>query len=60
MSERWLSAGDVAEHSGVSKELVYVWIANKGRLAHKVWRLWKVQAREVDVWLRCGGARTVA
>jgi len=56
VSEPWLSADDIAAHLGVTKETVYVWIADKGMPAHKVGRLWKFQASEVDEWVRSGGA----
>lgn len=55
MSEPWLSAEDIATHLGVTKDTVYSWIANKAMPAHKVGRLWKFQAVEVDEWVRCGG-----
>jgi excisionase family DNA binding protein len=56
MSEPWLSAYDIAAHLGVTKDTVYSWIADKAMPAHKVGRLWKFQASEVDEWVRSGGA----
>lgn len=56
MSESWLSADNVAEHLGVTKDTVYAWIADKGMPAHKVGRLWKFQASEVDAWVRSNAA----
>ena len=56
VSEPWLSADDIATHLGVTKDSVYAWIANKGMPAHKVGRLWRFQASEVDAWVRRGGA----
>ena len=58
MSEPWLSADDIAEHSGVTKDTVYAWITDKGMPAHKVGLLWKSQASEIDSWVRNGGSRT--
>jgi excisionase family DNA binding protein len=55
VSEPWLSADDLATHLGVTKDSVYAWIAKKGMPAHKVGRLWRFQASEVDVWVRRGG-----
>ena len=60
VSEPWLSADDIAAHLGVTKETVYVWIADKGMPAHKVGRLWKFQVSEVDEWVRSGGASSEA
>jgi excisionase family DNA binding protein len=51
-----MSADDIARHLGVSKDTVYAWIAEKGMPAHRVGRLWKFQAGEVDGWVRSGGS----
>ena len=56
MPEPWLSADDIASHLGVTKDTVYAWIAEKAMPAHKIGRLWKFQASEVDDWVRAGGA----
>lgn len=56
MTEPWLSADDIATHLGVSKDTVYAWIADKSMPAHRMGRLWKFQASEVDNWVRVGGA----
>lgn len=56
MSEPWLSADDIAEHLGVTKDTIYAWISDKGMPAHKVGRLWKFQASEVYDWVRRGDA----
>jgi len=58
MTEAWLSVEDIAQHLGVSKDTVYTWVASKGMPAHKVGRLWKFQASEIDDWVRNGGAAT--
>lgn len=55
MSEPWLSAEEIAAHLGVTKDTVYAWIADKAMPAHKIGRLWKFQASEVDSWVRSGG-----
>lgn len=56
MSSPWLSADAIAAHLGVTKDTVYAWIAEKKMPAHKVGRLWKFQASEVDEWVRSGNA----
>lgn len=58
MSEPWLSAEEIAAHLGVTKDTVYAWVADKAMPAHKVGRLWKFQATDVDHWVRSGGAIT--
>ncbi|MFC0071317.1 helix-turn-helix domain-containing protein [Umezawaea endophytica] len=60
VSDPWLSADNIATHLGVTKDTVYAWIAEKGMPAHKVGRLWKFQASEVDEWVRSGGAASSA
>jgi excisionase family DNA binding protein len=56
VAEPWLSADDIAAHLGVTKDTVYTWIAEKAMPAHKIGRLWKFQASEIDDWVRGGGA----
>lgn len=56
MSEAWLSAEEISSHLGVTKDTVYLWIAEKYLPAHRVGRLWKFQASEVDEWVRSGRA----
>lgn len=56
MSDRWLSVEEIAEHVGVSKDTVYAWISKRNMPAHRIGRLWKFQAAEVDEWVRSGGA----
>ena len=50
-----MSADEIAGHLGVTKDTVYTWIADKAMPAHKIGRLWKFQASEVDAWVRGGG-----
>ena len=57
MAEPWLSADDIAAHLGVTKDTVYTWIAEKAMPAHKVGRLWKFQASEIDDWVRRANGR---
>ena len=54
--EPWLSVDEIAKHLGISKETVYRWI-ERGRIpAHKVGKLWKFKATEVDQWVTSGEA----
>lgn len=52
--ERWLSVVQVAAHLGVNRDTIYKWIERKKMPAHKVGRLWKFKASEVDQWVRAG------
>ncbi|WP_242086621.1 helix-turn-helix domain-containing protein [Microbacterium lacticum] len=56
MAEVWLSAEQIAAHLGVTKDTVYLWIAEKSMPANRVGRLWKFQTSEVDEWVRSGRA----
>lgn len=56
VAEPRLSADDIAARLGVTKDTVYTWIAEKAMPAHKIGRLWKFQASEIDDWVRRGGA----
>ena len=58
MTEPWLSADDIAAHLGVTKDTIYTWIADKDMPAHKIGRLWKFQASEVDDWVRSADTST--
>ena len=54
--ERWLSVEEIAAHLGVNPDTIYKWIERKRLPAHKVGRLWKFKATEVDQWVRQGKA----
>lgn len=54
--DRWLSAEDICEHLGVSKDTVYKWIDCNDMPAHRMGRLWRFRKDEVDEWVRAGGA----
>ena len=54
MKERWLSVEEIAAHLGVNPDTIYKWIERKKLPAHKVGRLWKFMASEVDDWVRAG------
>ena len=56
MTDRWLSVEEIAEYLGVSKDTVYAWISKREMPAHRIGRLWKFKAHEIDVWVRSGGA----
>jgi excisionase family DNA binding protein len=55
-AERWLSVQEIAAHLGVKTDTVYTWVSRKKMPAHKVGRLWKFRASEVDAWVLAGKA----
>jgi excisionase family DNA binding protein len=56
MQERWLSVEEIAAHLGVNPDTIYKWITRKKMPAHKLGRLWKFVASEVDAWVKAGHA----
>jgi excisionase family DNA binding protein len=54
MRERWLSVDEIAAHLGVNPDTIYKWIDRKKMPAHKLGRLWKFLASEVDAWVLKG------
>ena len=56
MKRRWLSVEEAAAYLGISRDTVYKWIERKRMPAHKVGRLWKFQAEDIDTWVREGRA----
>lgn len=53
--ERWVSVEEIAAHLGVNRDTIYKWIERKQMPAHKLGKLWKFKATEIDEW---GGDRT--
>ncbi|MGA2261991.1 MAG: helix-turn-helix domain-containing protein [Acidobacteriota bacterium] len=51
-----MSVDNIAAHLGVNPDTAYKWISRKKLPAHKVGRLWKFKASEVDRWIRQGKA----
>ena len=55
-SESKLAVDEIAAHLGVYPDTIYKWITRKRMPAHKVGKLWKFLATEVDEWVRTGNA----
>ena len=49
MQERWLSVDEIAAHLGVNPDTISKGVTRKSMPAHKVGRLWKFPAREVEI-----------
>lgn len=56
MPERWLNVEEIANHLGVAPITVYRWLEKDTIPAHRVGKLWKFKATEVDEWVKQGGA----
>ncbi|PIU01296.1 MAG: hypothetical protein COT74_01990 [Bdellovibrionales bacterium CG10_big_fil_rev_8_21_14_0_10_45_34] len=52
----WLSVEQLAEYLSISKETVYRWLEKGTVPAHRVGKLWRFQTKEIDEWVKCGGA----
>jgi len=59
LSERWLSVTEISIHLGVSKETVYRWLEKRFIPSHRIGKLWKFKASEVDEWVMSGGANII-
>lgn len=57
--EPWLSVQEIAQHLTVSKETIYRWLDRKQIPAHRIGRLWRFKATEVDNWVMQGGAASI-
>lgn len=55
-ADRWLTVEQIADHLQVSKETIYRWLDKNVIPAHKIGRQWRFQIKEVDDWVRNGGA----
>ena len=55
-TERWLSVEEIAAHLGVAAVTIYRWLERDKIPAHRVGKLWKFKASEVDRWVEKGGA----
>ncbi len=52
MPDRWLSVEEIAQYLGISRDTIYSWVGKTDIPAHKVGRLWKFKADEIDAWVR--------
>ena len=51
---------EIAAHLGVNPDTISKWITRSIMPAHKVGRLWKFLAAEVDAWVKTGIAGQVS
>jgi len=56
MEDRWLSVDEIAFHLGIKRDTVYKWIGERKMPGHKIGRLWKLDKKEVDDWVKSGAA----
>ena len=56
---RWISVEESATYLGVVEETIYRWIDRRGLPAHRIGKFWKFKVREIDLWVKSGGAADV-
>jgi excisionase family DNA binding protein len=56
VSEPWLDVDAIAAHLSVSAVTIYRWLEKERIPAHRVGKLWRFKASEVDAWVQEGGA----
>jgi len=49
---RWLSMTEICGYLGISRDTAIKWINQNNMPAHKIGRLWKFKATEVDSWMK--------
>jgi excisionase family DNA binding protein len=55
-AESWVTLAEIAQHLQVREETVHRWIRGKNMPAHRVGRVWRFKASEVDAWVCSGEA----
>jgi len=49
---RWLSMAEICKYLGISRDTAIKWINQNNMPAHKIGRLWKFKASEIDAWMK--------
>jgi excisionase family DNA binding protein len=60
MENSWLSVEEIAADLGIKVNTVYRWIQRRNMPAHKLGRLCRFQASEVDQWVPSRGVSQLA
>lgn len=50
--KKWSSIDEIAEHLGVSKDTIRIWIKKKEMPAYKIGKQWRFKISEVDQWVK--------
>ena len=54
--DRWISLQETFDYLGVKRHSIMGWIEQRGMLASKVRKLWRIKTADIDKWVRKGGA----
>ena len=52
--EKWVGIEEIALHLDVNKDTIRNWIKKTDIPAHKIGKLWKFKASELDAWVKSG------
>ncbi len=60
MDERWLSAEEISQYLGVSKDTLYKLIETDALPAYRIGKQWKFKKKAVDAWVEshCDQSKT--
>ena len=53
-TESWIGIEEAANHLGVTKDTIRNWIKKTDIPAHRIGKLWKFKASELDEWVKSG------
>lgn len=54
LMDNWIGIEEAANYLGVTKETIRNWIKKTDIPAHKIGKLWKFKASELDDWVKSG------
>ena len=54
LMDNWIGIEEAASYLGVTKETIRNWIKKTDIPAHKIGKLWKFKASELDAWVKSG------
>ena len=54
--DNWIGIEEAANYLGVTKETIRNWIKKTDIPAHKIGKLWKFKASELDAWVKSGNS----
>ena len=54
LMDNWIGIEEAANYLGVTKETIRNWIKKTDIPAHKIGKLWKFKASELDTWVKSG------
>lgn len=56
LMDHWIGIEEAANYLGVTKETIRNWIKKTDIPAHKIGKLWKFKASELDNWVKSGNS----